>query len=43
MKVMLVLIGPGAPVYKTHHIDKEGSRQPGGPSYHLAQAGIEEL
>ena len=43
MKVMVVLIGPGAPVYKTHHIKREGSRQPEGSSYQLAQAGIEEL
>ena len=43
MKVMVVLIRPDVPVYKTHHIDEEGPRQPGGPSYQLAQAEIEEL
>ena len=40
---MVVLIRPGAPVYKTHHIGKEGPRQPGGPSHQVTQAGIEEL
>ena len=29
MKVMVLLIGPDVPVYKTHHIDEEGPRQPG--------------
>ena len=38
MKVMVLLIRPDAPVYKTHHTDEEGPRQHGGLSYQLSSS-----